>query len=103
MIFVGIMLASTMNAVFRRILRSGHLTFQNRAYQRFLPFVTNWRFFNGMLRAVYVPRALRPSSVDLADPILVEWVQPVGGAQAFRGCMFRDLNHNRLGVAEATG
>ena len=56
-----------------------------------------------MLRAVYVPRALRPSSVDLADPILVEWVQPVGGAQAFRGCMFRDLNHNRLGVAEATG
>jgi hypothetical protein len=31
MIFVGIMLASTMNAVFRRILRSGYLTFQNRA------------------------------------------------------------------------
>jgi hypothetical protein len=56
-----------------------------------------------MLRAVYVPRALRSSSVDLADPILVEWVQLVGGAQAFRACMFRDLNHNRLGVAEATG
>ena len=31
MIFVGIMLASTMNAVFRRTFRSGHLTFQNRA------------------------------------------------------------------------
>lgn len=31
MIFVVIMLTSTMNAVFRRILRSGHLTFQNRA------------------------------------------------------------------------
>jgi len=31
MIFMGIMLAFTMNAVFRRILRSGHLTFQNRA------------------------------------------------------------------------
>jgi len=59
MIFVEIMLASTMNAVFVACFALLTSTFQNRANstQRFLLFVTNSRFCNGMRRAVYVSRA----------------------------------------------
>lgn len=71
MIFAEIMLASTMNAVFVAFFPLLTLRFRTVPTQRFLLFVANSRFCNGMRRAVYVSRP-SPSSVDLAGPMLVE-------------------------------